>query len=144
MNFIPLPSPTLRHKRVFHSWIWESAAGWVYKRRSKGRYVNILKHARARTKLCNINRKGQTATWKEIYIECMQSKALSKYLWNVLRFSFHKNYFFVGNKIVMKTSSVAITDQLSNIWCFAWFGTIHWQFSFALSITKLKQREKHP
>ena len=61
----------------------------------------------------------------------MQGKALSK-LFNVLTFSFSK-YFFVGNKIVLETGSVAITDtssvdcfeQLSNIWCFARFETSH-------------------
>ena len=40
----------------------------------------------------------------------MQSKALSKYLRHVLRFSFYKHNLFLGNKIVLKTSSVAITD----------------------------------
>ena len=38
-------------------------------------------------------------------LKSMQSKTLSKYLWNVLRFSFHKNNFFVGNKIVLDSKS---------------------------------------
>ena len=66
-------------------------------------------------------------------LKSMQGQALRKYLWNVLRFSFHKNNLFAGNKIVLETSSVAITDissvhcfgQLSNIWCFVRFETIH-------------------
>ena len=81
----------------------------------------------------------------------MQSKALSKYLWNVLRFSFHKNNFFVGNKIVLETSSVAITniscvhcfDQLSHTCALRDLEQLiqvlkNRQAGFALSITKLK------
>ena len=30
---------------VFHCWIWESVAGWVYQQRSKYRQVKITKHA---------------------------------------------------------------------------------------------------
>ena len=65
VNFEQIPHLFL----VFHSWIWESVAGWVYRRRSKGRHVNITKHARAGTKLCNIDQTGQTKTWKETCIE---------------------------------------------------------------------------
>ena len=43
----------------------------------------------------------------------MLSKALNKYLCNLLTFSFHKHNVFVGNKIVLETSSVAITDTSS-------------------------------
>ena len=46
-------------------------------------------------------------------LKSMQSKALDKNIWHVLTFSFHKHNFFVGNKIVLETSSVAITDTLS-------------------------------
>ena len=63
----------------------------------------------------------------------MQSKALNKYLCNLLTFSFHEHNVFVGNKIVLETSSVAITDtssvqcfdQLTNIYRFARFETSH-------------------
>ena len=101
---------------VFHSLIWESVVGWVYWRRSRSRYVNIMKHARAGTKFAsNLKR--------------MQSKALSKYLWHVLRFSFYRRNFFLENKIGLKTSSVAITDtsivDLFHIWCFARFKASH-------------------
>ena len=46
-------------------------------------------------------------------LKSMQSKGLIKYLSHVLRFSFHKHNFFVGNKIVLETSSVAMTDTSS-------------------------------
>ena len=65
VNFEQIPYLFL----VFHSWIWESVAGWVYHRQSKSREVNIVKHARADTKLWNINQSCQTATWKETCIE---------------------------------------------------------------------------
>ena len=62
VNFEQIPHLFL----VFHCWIWESVAGWVYRRpRSKGRGVKIMKHARAGTKLCNINQTSQTTTWKK-------------------------------------------------------------------------------
>ena len=54
---------------VFHCWILESVASWVYRPRSKDREVKIIKHARAGTKLCNINQTSQTTTWKETCIE---------------------------------------------------------------------------
>ena len=53
-------------------------------------------------------------------LKSTQSKALSKYLWHVLKFLFHKNNFFVGDKIVLETSSVAITDT-SSVHCFDQF-----------------------
>ena len=53
-------------------------------------------------------------------LKSTQSKALSKYLWHVLKFLFHKNNFFVGDKIVLETSSVAITDT-SCVHCFDQF-----------------------
>ena len=68
-------------------------------------------------------------------LKSMQSKALSKYLLNVLRFSFHENNFFVGNKILLETRSVVITDT-SSVHCFGqqagWFRMIN-------SETKLTQ-----
>ena len=149
VNFEQIPHLFL----VFLSWIWENVADWVYRRRSKGRDTNIIKHAKAGTKLCNINQTGQTTTRKETWsnLKRMQSKALSKYLWNVLRFSFHKNNFFVGNKIVLETSSVAITntscvhcfDQLSHTCALRDLEQLiqvlkNRQAGFALSITKLK------
>ena len=45
---------------VFHSWIWEGVTGWVYRRWSKGRHINIIKHAKVGAKLCNINQTSQT------------------------------------------------------------------------------------
>ena len=50
-------------------------------------------------------------------LKIMQSEALSKYLWNVLTVLFHENNFFVGNKIVLETSSVTIPDT-SSVHCF--------------------------
>ena len=54
---------------VFHSWIWESVAGWVYQRQSNAKDLNIMKHASAGSKLCSINQTGQTATWNKTCIE---------------------------------------------------------------------------
>ena len=50
-------------------------------------------------------------------LKSMQSEISSKYLRNVLRFLFHKNDFFIGNKILVETSSVIITDT-STMHCF--------------------------
>ena len=56
-NFEKIPHLFL----VFHSWIWGSFAGWVYKQKSKCRQVKIMKHERTdanyailtkRVKLC--------------------------------------------------------------------------------------------
>ena len=60
---------------------------------------------------CKGRCKTQTTTWKEncINLKSMQSNALNKYLWNILRSSFHKTIFFVGNKFVLETSPVAIS-----------------------------------
>ena len=65
VNFEQIPLLFL----VFHSWIWESVAGWFYQRRSKGKDLNIMKQARAGAKLCNISLTGQTATWNKTCIE---------------------------------------------------------------------------
>ena len=64
-----------------NSWILDSVTGWVYRRRSKGRDINII-HARAGTKLCKTKQTGQTTTWIETWsnLKSMQSKALNKYL----------------------------------------------------------------
>ena len=50
---------------VFDSWIWESVTGWVYQLQQKGRDVNIMKHARAGTELCNINLKKTCIEFKK-------------------------------------------------------------------------------
>ena len=84
----------------------------VYQRWSKGRDINIMKHATS-TKRVKLQDEKKPAS----SLKSMQSKSLSKYLWNVLRFLFHKNNFFARNKIVLKTSSVSITDP-SSVHCF--------------------------
>ena len=89
----------------FHSGIWESVACWVNQRQSKGRDANTIKDARGGTKLCNINQTDQTKTWKKTCIEFKKYESMQRRLWdlwNVLRFSFHKNDFFVGTKSFWK------------------------------------------
>ena len=130
VNFEQIPHLFL----VFHSWIWESAAGWVYRWQSKGRGVNIMKNARAATSYATLTKRVKLQYEKKLVsnLKSIKSKALRKYLWNVLRFSFHK-YFFVENKIVLEASSVAVTDnssvhcfdQLYNKSCFTRFETSH-------------------
>ena len=73
---------------VFHCWIWESVDGWVYRPSSKSRDVKIMTHARAGTKLCNINQRSQTTTWKETcielkkYAECKLWSNIYKMYWD--------------------------------------------------------------
>ena len=77
------------------------------------------KTCKGRCKLCHINQTGQTTTWKETcikFIKYAECKALSKHLWNLLRFLFHKNNFFTEKKTIVETISVTITDS-SNVWC---------------------------
>ena len=101
---------------VFHYWIWESVAGWVYQRRTKGRRTN---YARTGKKLCNINQTSQTTTWKNHVsnLKSLQSESFEQISMKCIEFSFHKSNFLVGNKIVLQTSSEAMTDT-SSVHCF--------------------------
>ena len=100
--------------------------------------------SRTRCEICSkLTKTSKRPHWHE--------KAMSKYIGNIWRFSFHEHNFFVGNKIVLEISSVGITDassvhclnQLSNILYFARFENKSYnlksrQVGFALSIIKLK------
>ena len=95
----------------FGNWCWLGLPAEIKGKRSKNYETckdsyKIMLH---QPKGSNYNMK------RNLYqiLKVCRAKALSKYLWNVLRFSFHKNNFFVGNKIIAETSSVAITDSSS-------------------------------
>ena len=53
-----------------------------------------------------------------------------------VKISFHKNDLFVGNKIVVKTSTVAITDN-SNVHCF----DLYLMYIYLRNL--LRQKEAH-
>ena len=120
---VALVSPLLTLKRfhfflVFHSWVSGSVAGWIYQKRSKYRQLKIMKHARTRCKLCNINQTGQTTTRKETWIEFI--KYAECRLWaNIyeIYWDFHSaRIISLQEKTIVDTISVTITDS-SNVWC---------------------------
>ena len=70
-----------------------------------------MKHAKT-CKLCHINQKGQTTTWKET---CIQFKKYAECrLWANIKFIeifVTQEYFFTGKKPVVETISMATTDS---------------------------------
>ena len=68
--------------------------------------------------------------------------ALSKHLWNLLIFSFHKNNFFTGKKTVVETISVAITEG-SDVWCFLFYSPILLTFWFKYLQTHIKENSMY-
>ena len=66
-----------------------------------------------------------------------------------MRFLFHKNNFFVGNKIVLKTSLVAVTDTFSvhcfdqyNIWFILRFETVHTTYKIGRLASHYQQQNE--
>ena len=113
VNFDKIPHLFL----VFHCSIWGSVAGCVYQQWSKYRHAKIVKHASTGTNYAILTKQVKVQNEKKFVLKYVECRFWANIYKIYLRFSFHKNNFFIGKKAAVETILVAINDS-SDVLCF--------------------------